>query len=678
MSQLFLRNALAVFALAFPIAALAQTTGTPTLTAGSTLSLNTGVIGSGSSGDVLWSGTSFTLQGSATGVDLASTPIASAFSGSAGYNELVQEGSTLISTFSTEFGSYLTTSPITPNVNDILVVLTNGGNYALVLVTAISGTSITLEFETFTGSTTTTPPSGPTITGLANNYSGIPAGLPSYGIAPASLFIIYGSDLSNAGTPVLQSSAAPGLPLTLNGTSISVTVNGITTSPAIYYTSPTQVAAVLPSTTPAGTGTIIVTYNGTPSSPFTILVTKSAFGIDTLYGTGSGGIVATVGSTVITPTDSASPGQTITIWGSGLGADTANNDRTYPMKQDNLGDAAVYIGGFKATVTYAGRSQYPGVDQVNVVVPSQLTGGCSNAVVVVAHNIDSNFGGLPVNPGGGVCVDAIYGINGTQLSETGSQGTVKAGSLTLFQSTLPSSDFGALKAHAQPFTTVYTAGGFFSSTTGFSYVGGSSFLSLGSCIIILPSNVTVTGGTSNGLDAGPSIGLAGGDLSTSLTEVATSGPGVGDYESELKTPLQGGTAYTFTGTGGKDVGPFKGTITFPVPLDWTNESSITTVTESGGQLITWTGGANGTYVYIEGSSSTSPATGEPVSISFVCIVPVTDQQFTIPAYVLLALPTGTGTLAVFNEANPVSFIATGITSGSLSAGVASEENVTYQ
>jgi uncharacterized protein (TIGR03437 family) len=658
-----------VFALAFPIAALAQTTvtGTPTLSVGETLDLDTGATSTTGVGDVTFTGTSLTFVGNAVG------GVIPGITGTTGFAEVSQ---TILQSLSAlASSSAIPASSLA--VGTIVGIGTNGGNASKILVTAISSTSLGLQFTTYTSSSTP-PANGPTITGLANNYSGIPAGLPSYGIAPASLFIIYGSDLSNAGTPVLQSSAAPGLPLTLNGTSISVTVNGITTSPAIYYTSPTQVAAVLPSTTPAGTGTIIVTYNGTPSSPFTILVTKSAFGIDTLYGTGSGGIVATVGSTVITPTDSASPGQTITIWGSGLGADTANNDRTYPMKQDNLGDAAVYIGGFKATVTYAGRSQYPGVDQVNVVVPSQLTGGCSNAVVVVAHNIDSNFGGLPVNPGGGVCVDAIYGINGTQLSETGSQGTVKAGSLTLFQSTLPSSDFGALKAHAQPFTTVYTAGGFFSSTTGFSYVGGSSFLSLGSCIIILPSNVTVTGGTSNGLDAGPSIGLAGGDLSTSLTEVATSGPGVGDYESELKTPLQGGTAYTFTGTGGKDVGPFKGTITFPVPLDWTNESSITTVTESGGQLITWTGGANGTYVYIEGSSSTSPATGEPVSISFVCIVPVTDQQFTIPAYVLLALPTGTGTLAVFNEANPVSFVATGITSGSLSAGVASEENVTYQ
>ena len=41
--------------------------------------------------------------------------------------------------------------------------------------------------------------------------------------------------------------------------------------------------------------------------------------------------MATVGQQpLIVPTASASPGQTITIWGSGLGADTANDDRTFP------------------------------------------------------------------------------------------------------------------------------------------------------------------------------------------------------------------------------------------------------------------------------------------------------------------------------------------------------------
>ena len=51
-------------AAALPIAALADVTGTPTLTASTALSLDTGTAGS-SGGDILWSGSSLTSQGNA-------------------------------------------------------------------------------------------------------------------------------------------------------------------------------------------------------------------------------------------------------------------------------------------------------------------------------------------------------------------------------------------------------------------------------------------------------------------------------------------------------------------------------------------------------------------------------------------------------------------------------------
>jgi len=679
MTKLFSRNTLAVLVLAFPIAALADVTGTPTLTAGTTLSLDNGLLSSSGSGDITWTGSSIKVANAATDVDLASIAAASSFSGQSGFNDIVSIGKSLISQFSGQFGSYLTTIPITPSVNDILVVKTNGSNYSAALVTAISGGSITLEFYTFTGS------SGgggggvtPTINAVENNYGAIEPGQPSYGIAPASLFVIYGSGLSSAASS-LQSSAAPGLPLTLDQTSISVTVNGVTTQPAIYYASPTQIDAVLPSTTPTGIGTITVTYNNLQSSPAQILVTKSAFGIDTLYGTGSGGIVATIGSSVIVPTASAAPGQAITIWGSGLGADTANDDRTFPMKQDNLNNATVYIGDVQATVTYAGRSQYPGVDQVNVIVPS--VSGCGLSVVVVANGLSSNFGTLPVNAGGGVCSDPGSGINGSEIGTLGGQTTVRSGFLALFEDTAPASAAAARSGsmpEAQTFTTRYTADASFTSDTGYSYIGGSSFLSIGSCIVNASS--TSTGGgtlTSNGLDAGTPIMLTGGGLSLPIPEFTLGGQTVvGDYLATLTNPLTGGTAYTFTGPGGKDVGKFTATITFPVPLTWTNESSISAVTESQGQLITWTGGASGTYVYISGNSSLS--TDLAVSGSFICLAPVSAQQFTIPSYVLLALPTGTGSLGVANYANLSRFTATGLDFGYVFAGVSSSENVTYQ
>src|SRR6185437_5622984 len=71
---------------------------------------------------------------------------------------------------------------------------------------------------------------GPAITAIQNNSSLISSGLPNYGIAPSSLFVIKGTGLAAPGAPVLQDTVA-GLPLTLNGASISVTIGGTTTQP---------------------------------------------------------------------------------------------------------------------------------------------------------------------------------------------------------------------------------------------------------------------------------------------------------------------------------------------------------------------------------------------------------------------------------------------------------------
>lgn len=676
MSKLFSRKALAVLAFVFPMAAQADVTGTPTLPANSSLSLDTGAIGLGSTGDILWTGSSITFVGSAKAFDLPGNN-AAAYP-TFGLAEAQADASAMSS------------SPIplaTLVVGNLFLAQTNSGNFAKVLVTAQSGTSITLEFDTFAAAVA----NGPVVNALVNNYSNIPPGLPSYGIAPGSLFVIYGTGMSDPGNPVLHTFKDGPLPTTSNHTSIAVTVNGITTNPGIYYTSPGQIAAVLPSSTPTGNGTITVTYNGTASAPAPIVVTASAFGADTLPG--SSGVTATDANyNLITPTASASPGQTIVIWGSGLGADTKNDDLTYPSNQDDLKDAAVYIGGVKANVAYAGRSQFPGVDQINVVVPelgaalaaasvpgeavghasSGFQGGCGISVAVVAHSIVSNFVTLPVNPGGGVCSDPAFGTTGS--SGSGGSGTRKDGFVEVSQATIPSSDLGSdrsdAKPHAQAFTTLSTASAAFTSTTGSSTVGFT--LSLGNCFVNYPGALTGNE-TVTYLDAGASIGLSGGGISTQISKL----PGVGSYSAQLTSALTAGTSYTFKGPGGKDVGSFTVSITFPTLLDWTNENSITTVTESQGQAITWTGGEPGTYIFIGGSSST--AGPPPVSITFFCYVPVEDQQFTIPSYVLLTLPKGNGTLGMSNSAKPVQFPSTtGLDSASAQATDTFDTNVTYQ
>src|ERR1019366_9235972 len=123
------------------------------------------------------------------------------------------------------------------------------------------------------------------------NHGLIPAGFSNNGIAPGSLFIIKGTGLAdpNAQALALQSSAGAGLPTTLNGASVKVTVNGTTTVPVFYYALATQLALVLPSNTlPTRQAQVTVTYNNQTTGAFPVQVVQSAMGFDAYYGTGSG------------------------------------------------------------------------------------------------------------------------------------------------------------------------------------------------------------------------------------------------------------------------------------------------------------------------------------------------------------------------------------------------------
>ena len=253
----------------FKIAALADINQTTTLQSGSALNLDTGTSVS-SGGDLLWNGTTLTPQGKAKGRTTWALNLG--VGGFNGYTKAIVQPLLILAS----------SAPLGPSVlvvGDVIAVSTNGGNVAKVLVTANSGGSITLEFTTYIATAAT----GPSITAILNNSSRTPAGLPNSGIAPSSLFVITGSGLAAAGDATLHASDGAGLPeTTLNGASLSVTVNGTTTHPAMYYSTPTQIDAVLPAATPTGTGTLTLTYNGASISAPIQVQSASAPGISTL------------------------------------------------------------------------------------------------------------------------------------------------------------------------------------------------------------------------------------------------------------------------------------------------------------------------------------------------------------------------------------------------------------
>jgi uncharacterized protein (TIGR03437 family) len=477
----------------------------------------------------------------------------------------------------------------------------------------------------------------PAIAGVFNNYSYTQPGYPNSGIAPSSLIIITGTGLANAtGEPVkLQSTAAPGLPTTLNGATVQVSVGGVTVSPGLYHALPTQLAAVLPANTPTGTASVSVSVGGgAPSPAFQFQVVAAAPGLDTYYGTGGGMVTATDNKTgaLIDFTHSATPGQTIVLWGSGFGADTADSDTVFSSSPHpvNQSSTKVYIGDVEASVVYAGSSGYPGLDQIDVTIPANVGVGCRVSVVAIVSGVASNFVLIPINPGGGVCSDPMYNYDGTQLAAA-LTATVTTGIVQIEQ--LPGFPLAAVN--------------FVSNTDGNAYTALGP-LSLGGCTVQQGTGPAQYGGTLKDLSVG-TVTLQGPEGTYTLP-TATGGLPNGAI------PASGGT-FVFTGAGSTDVGPFNVTVTLAPLMTWTNSSDAETVTRSQGLRINWSGGQPSSYIQIYGQSITSTP---GVNATFECFVPQSVGSFTVPPYVLDDLPVGTGNVHVENFTANVPFVVSGV------------------
>ena len=638
------RLAWAVLALAFPISALADLSGTNTLSSGQSLNLDSGAA---SPADIQFSGASLTFQGTAKG------GVIPGFTGASSFATLDQATLQLLVSFASS--SPIPSSSLT--VGTIVGVSTNAGHVAKILVTAISSASITFQFTTY-GATGGGGGGGPTISRVTNNSSDIPAGFPNSGITQGALFKIVGSGLADDGDATLHDSA-PGLPTTLNGARVTVTVGSTTVNVALYYATPTQIDGVLPSNTPTGSGTVTVTHNGTATA--TIQVSAAAPGITT-YNNGA----TVVAQDFARPTDpygglvtfqkSAVPGGIITVWGSGFGA-TTDSDTTYTGAPHATNVSySIYIGGVQVTnVAYVGRSVYPGVHVVVLTIPQNVPTGCYVPFAVVTGNIVSNVATLPIRAGGGVCSDPQLGLNGDQLS--GISGSAKTGFLVVSQIT------------AQGSGTQNIAGAFFQQASGVSGPNGSSVVSIGGCVL----TQTVTGGstgTVTGLNAGTITVSGPGGTQVTLT----SNPIIpGFYFAQLNSIPSTGGAYVFNATAGSQVGAFTATVNFPNPLlSWTNQAAAATVARSQSFTATWSGGTPGSYVLITGTSTSGSASG-----SYTCYAPQSAGTFTVPSYILLGLPAGSGTTSVQNSTNVTAFSATGLDFGGALGNVQFQVNSNY-
>ncbi len=538
----------------------------------------------------------------------------------------------------------------------------------------------------------------PSINLVENAASNLAPGLPNAAVAQGSMLVLKGAKMGP--TSVVVASSFP-LQTTLAGTSVKVTVGGASKDCILYYSLDFQVACILPSSTPAGTGTVTVTYNGQTSASAPITVVANNIAIYTLDSSGTGAAVATFqvppsGGPYVSPSNAAKSGDTVILWANGLGP--VNSDESRPAVQADQSSVPleVYIGGKQATVLFRGRNGCcSSVDTIYVAIPAGVT-GCVTPVTMKIGNLVSNTATLPLGTSGKNCTATQPGVSDTDISRFLGQGTISFGGVFLSRTIVNTASF----IPGQPPTTTRSddGSGFFAKVNfagSNAFASGLDISSYGACIVTTYSGQTAPPSVQSTLitlDAGPSIGVNGPAGSKTLAKSVQNIPTIGNfisYGAKLGAGVAGNYldagAYTFTGPGGPDVGSFTARLTLPATLTWTNAAAVATVVRANGATVTWTGGDPAGYVQISGNS-TVVSDSSAVFASFTCNERTSVGQFTVPPVVLLALPASTsiqgfalpGSMTVSGVSTVGTFTATGIDYGSVSSSAATTNSVTFQ
>lgn len=512
----------------------------------------------------------------------------------------------------------------------------------------------------------------PAIDGIVNGASYARAALDTGGksignnnIAQGAIFVIFGHNMGPA-----TIAAPPGLPLPTslpdaNGTSITISSGGQIVKALMVYTSAGQVAAILPSNTPIGSANVTITYNGQTSAANQINVVKSALGVFTRNSQGSGPAIAQIFRSATdvslnSLTNSAQSGNTLVIYGTGLGAiSVADNDK--PGLVPVGSNVTINIAGVTAPAAYAGRSpDFPGLDQINFVLPSNVPAGCYIPAEITASGVPSNLFYLSIGAGSN-CAHPL-GLGPAALAKLDNGGTVNLGVFELLRavvSGVPAEGAGGL------FDKVNANGAFQIFNRIPNAFGAVNYpVASGSCVVLdtldtgggftIP-DFALIGGTE--LQAGASVNIADANKnSQGILRLDTGG-----YLGVFFNTLGPGT-WTLSGSGGADVGAFSAKTDLPQNLVWTNAGNLSNVPRSD-ITITWTGGNTnasslvtifGTNVVIN-PADPSKSRGK----EFFCNAPASAGRFLVPSNIISQMPSSSADTA----AGEVAVGTLGINSG---------------
>ncbi len=235
------------------------------------------------------------------------------------------------------------------------------------------------------------PASGvPAISAVSNAFGD------SQAIAPNTWVMIKGSSLAPAGkSRIWQDSDFVNnqMPTELDG--VSVTVNG--KRAFVYYISAAQINILTPPDPISGPVQVQVANNGATSAFVSILELQYSPSFFVLNGghyvTGLHADGSLIGPASLYPglTTPAKAGETVTLYGNGFGPTSPPVVSGSPSQSGVLPTMPlITIGGVAATVQFAGLVS-PGLYQMNVVVPAEMSGG--------DKAITATYGGFGVQAG---------------------------------------------------------------------------------------------------------------------------------------------------------------------------------------------------------------------------------------------------------------------------------------
>jgi hypothetical protein len=334
----------------------------------------------------------------------------------------------------------------------------------------------------------------------------------------------------------------------------------------------------------------------------------------------------------------------------------------------------VYVGGQKATVQWAGRSAYPGLDQINVYVPSGVA-GCGVSVFAKINNMISNALTIPVAATGRSCTDDGSELSGDYLQGLINAGTLRFGLVGLRHNVI-------LSSPQIVFNDAFIGFARLDMATWAFWQAYLNYIAPGSCTVF-----TIKADTRGmpaltrppALDAGASLTLS--IPGSAPVNMERTGDGFyGETTMEPIYPTTGTTTLTVTGTGGSQVGAFSAKVTPGAAITVHNLNTFGTIDRAQGVTVTWQGALTGSVVTVAGTS-VLPSQTSPYVTLFSCRARADEGRFTVPGWVLQALPASqaNGSMIAIANATPLtSFPVTGVANAWIQAQWLTAKPVTYK